>query len=72
MSKNDVKISKEYCTLSEVAALIGLNRTTVERHLRAGRLPGRKLGRRWLIRRRVLDQVLDPSTAAQDQQQPAA
>lgn len=36
-------------TVAEVAALSGVQPGTIRVHLRSGRLPGKKLGRDWLI-----------------------
>lgn len=36
-------------TVQEVAPLLHMHEKTVERKLRAGELPGRKLGKRWLV-----------------------
>lgn len=36
-------------TVEEVAELFQVHRNTIFNYLRSGRLPGRKLGRRWYI-----------------------
>lgn len=46
------------------AELLHLGRDTVERELRAGALPGRKVGREWRISRRaLLDHISQPASA---------
>jgi len=43
----------------EVAAYLGLHPATIERHLREGRLPGVKVGRRWYVHLGKLRQQLE-------------
>lgn len=47
-------------TIPEVATVLGLSERTVRRQLKAGELPGRKRGGRWVVARRAL-----PLNAAQ-------
>ena len=42
----------------EVAAILGISREQVLRHLRAGRLPGIKIGALWVVPRQALEQHL--------------
>lgn len=42
-------MSKPFLTPDEVAVLFGVHRTSVYRHMRAGRLPAFKLGSKTLI-----------------------
>jgi len=42
----------------EVARKLGISHVTVMRLLRAGKLPGAKIGRNWVVRKAVLDQYL--------------
>jgi excisionase family DNA binding protein len=42
----------------EVARYLRLNVKRVQARARAGRLPGRRVGRKWLFDRRALDQTL--------------
>ena len=41
-------------TVRDLEDHIGLSGSTLRAHLRAGRLPGRRVGRRWLISRQAL------------------
>lgn len=47
-----------YLSAEEAAELLGVSAETVKRHLRAGRLPGRKVGRLWRVSRAALDAFL--------------
>lgn len=49
----------EVMTPDEVATLLRLDRETVYRNLRRGRLPGYKVGNQWRISRDALKQSLD-------------
>ena len=51
------------------AHYIGVSKPVVLRELAAGRLPGRRLGRRWILDRRALDKWL---AGEQDGPRPAA
>lgn len=42
-------------TLAEIAKYLGVHQMTVYRMLKAGRLPGFKLGRQWRTKKDVLD-----------------
>lgn len=48
----------EVLTVSEAAEILKLDPKTVERQLRAGRLPGAKVGRVWRISRAALEGYL--------------
>lgn len=50
---------REVLGVDEAAALLDVDRDVVERELRAGVLPGRKVGRRWRLPRRALLDHLD-------------
>jgi excisionase family DNA binding protein len=39
-----------------VVQLLGLSDSRVQRLLRAGRIPGRKVGRDWIVSRRVVEE----------------
>ena len=41
-------------TVQDLARHLRLSESTVRAHLRAGRLPGRRVGRRWFIPRQAL------------------
>ena len=48
----------ESLTLDEAAKFLQMHPVTVRRHLRAGKLPGRKIGGEWRISRTALEQFL--------------
>lgn len=50
----DVDRDRAVLGVEEAAELLGVDRDVVERELRAGVLPGRKVGRRWRLPRRAL------------------
>jgi excisionase family DNA binding protein len=52
----------EILTPEEVAQLLRLDKETVYRNLRSGRLPGTKVGGQWRTRRSDLDQLLTQNT----------
>ena len=45
----------DYMSATECARVLRVSRPVVLRELAAGRLPGRKVGARWLISRRAVD-----------------
>ncbi|HYE72809.1 MAG TPA: helix-turn-helix domain-containing protein [Blastocatellia bacterium] len=47
--------AKEYLSIAETCALLGLSRRTAFRLLQSGRLPAAKFGRRTIIRRASLE-----------------
>lgn len=65
-----------YLSAEEAADLLGLGLETVKRHLRAGRLPGKKVGRLWRVSRAALDAHLAAELADSgpeaDQEEPTA
>ena len=48
-------------TVAEVADLLRINKSTVYRMAKQGRLPATRVGRQWRFRRSVLESLLDPS-----------
>ena len=48
-------------TVSEVADLLRINKSTVYRMAKQGRLPATRVGRQWRFRRSVLEGMLDPA-----------
>lgn len=50
-------ISDHYITLAEAAAIKGVSTVTIWRWIRAGRIPGEKVGREVLIRKDDLVQI---------------
>lgn len=59
----DHLVLPDILTVEDLARYIPLSPTSIRAHLRAGRLPGRKIGRRWLIDREALLSYLSPPTA---------
>ena len=48
-------------TVSEVADFLRINKSTVYRMAKQGRLPATRVGRQWRFRKSVLDSLLDPN-----------
>ena len=48
-------------TVSEVADLLRINKSTVYRMAKQGRLPATRVGRQWRFRKDVLDGLLEPA-----------
>ena len=48
----------EQLTLPQVAHLLGLNASTIRLWVSEERLPAERVGRRWMVRRRDLEQML--------------
>ena len=48
-------------TVAEVADLLRINKSTVYRMAKQGRLPATRVGRQWRFRRSVLERLLEPS-----------
>ena len=48
-------------TVAEVADLLRINKSTVYRMAKQGRLPATRVGRQWRFRKSVLDGLLEPS-----------
>ena len=48
-------------TVSEVADFLRINKSTVYRMAKQGRLPATRVGRQWRFRKSVLDGLLDPN-----------
>lgn len=46
-------------TVDDVAAELQVNRQTIARWLRQGKLPGRKVGREWRVSRKALERYLE-------------
>jgi excisionase family DNA binding protein len=55
--KNDPAIP-EVLTAAQAARYLQLNIDTLKRELRAGRIPGNKLGRSWRLHKAALDAML--------------
>jgi excisionase family DNA binding protein len=54
--------SEEVLTLEQAAALLHLHPRTVSALARAGKLPGRKVGKQWrFARARLVEHVADPT-----------
>jgi len=51
-------IDDELLTLPEIAHTLGMNPSTVRLWVREGRLPAEKVGRKWMVRRADLEQML--------------
>jgi len=47
-------------TVEEVAEMLRINKSTVYRMAKQGRLPATRVGRQWRFRESVLDGLLDP------------
>jgi excisionase family DNA binding protein len=66
----DVSRDPDVLTVDEAAEMLGVHVRTVYAELRAGRLPGRKVGRSWRLHRdgitAWLSRAEDPSVAERD------
>lgn len=51
-------IDDELLTLPEISYTLGMNPSTVRLWVREGRLPAEKVGRKWMVRRADLEQML--------------
>jgi excisionase family DNA binding protein len=51
-------VDDELLTLPEIAQTLGMNPSTVRLWVREGRLPAEKVGRKWMVRRADLEQML--------------
>ncbi len=51
----------ELLTLTQIADMLGMNPSTVRVWVKTERLPARMVGRRWMVRRGDLAQMLDDS-----------
>lgn len=67
MMEND-----QLMTISEVSHYLKLAPSTIYRHAREGKLPGRKIGGAWRFSRRSLDEWLATRSAELDAPQPPA
>ena len=50
------RFAREVMSATEVAEYLQLNKSTVYRLAREGKLPGAKVGRAWRFKRRLIDQ----------------
>ena len=55
MKTHQPKQRTQIMTLAEIAKYLGVHQMTAYRMLKAGRLPGFKLGRQWRTKKDVLD-----------------
>ena len=46
---------KEWLTVEEVAILLGLNKFTIYRHIKSGKLLGRRFGKCWRFNKKDFD-----------------
>jgi excisionase family DNA binding protein len=51
-------VDDQLLTLPEIAQTLGMNPSTVRLWVREGRLPAEKVGRKWMVRRADLEQML--------------
>src|SRR5690242_4222302 len=56
--------TKEFLSLDEVGALLGVKRGRAWELARAGYLPSVRLGRRWYVPRKALDRLADDAFAS--------
>jgi excisionase family DNA binding protein len=61
--------NKPFLHVDEVGDLLGLSERTVWRLLKAGKLPGTKLGGTWLISRRQLEEGIENEIAERGERQ---
>jgi len=53
-------MTSDLLTPEEAAAMLRLNRETIYRNLRRGKLPGTKLGGQWRISKSALESLFHP------------
>ena len=56
MERSDEAPGGEWLSVAQVAALLGLSPSRVQQLLRTGQIPGRKVGRDWILRRGLVEQ----------------
>lgn len=56
---------RDILNMRQACELLGLSRGTLLKHLHAGNLPGRKLGRVWLLSRRQLIEWVEQGSRKQ-------
>lgn len=49
----------EFVTVAEVARILGIGTTSAYAAVRAGEIPGTRIGSRWIVARRVIDQMIE-------------
>lgn len=52
-------IEKKALSVEEAAAALGISRSLAYNMVRAGKIPARRLGKRWLISSKALDRFLE-------------
>ena len=55
------RLEARLLTVSEVAAFLRINKSTVYRMAKQGRLPATRVGRQWRFRKSVLDSLVEPT-----------
>ena len=63
---------RETLNLPELAVRLGVSRTSIYRWAKDGTLPTIRLGRRLLVPRAALEELLDPRSTAQNQPSPGS
>ena len=58
--------AREFWLVPDLAREMGLGESTIHRELRAGRLPGRKVGDRWVVHREALARWFQQTEALVD------
>lgn len=64
MNRIEISTGRLTYTVDEVARLLNLSRGVAYQHVRDGRIPAERIGRRWLIPRRRFHAWLDGEAAA--------
>jgi excisionase family DNA binding protein len=57
-------LNNQILTTKEAAKYLKINRQVLEKYLRKGQIPARKIGRQWRLSKLALDLWLSPSLAA--------
>ena len=55
------RLEARLLTVSEVADFLRINKSTVYRMAKQGRLPATRVGRQWRFRKSVLDSLVEPT-----------
>lgn len=61
ISVNDVPVSQVY-TVRQVATLLGINLGATYELIRLGKIPAKRLGKRWIVPRRLFHVWLNDTT----------
>ncbi len=64
----DPEPTKEYLEVEDVAEVLHMHPETVREMLREKKIPGRKIGRKWLTSRKQLDEFIRDEQSCQEEE----